>query len=246
VTSVARDGTLVANALKRSRLFATWPGPAVAELVRMSSIERYAHGQCLHNVGDRVRGLYLVVTGALENSLMQSKGRRYVLGYVPPGDEIGLVPTLDEKAALTDVHAHGDAVVVLVPGMPLRALLNRQPILLFRLTTELCQNIRRFGAHIERLTMLPLRQGVAHARLTHAGSYGHRTSHGIDIELKVSQDDLAAMLSVSRQRANRELRALVAEGIIAARYSHITILDQARLAARVGDQGLLKLLLRVG
>jgi len=205
----------------------------------MSSLERYTHSQSLHNVGDRVRGLYLVVTGALENSLLQSKGRRYVLGYVPPGGEIGLVPTLDEKTALTDVRAHGDTVVVLIPGMPLRALLNRQPVLLFRLTIELCQNIRRFGAHIERLTMLPLRQGVAHALITLAGSYGHRTGRGIDIELKVSQDDLAAMLSVSRQRANRELRALVAEGIIAARYSHITILDQTRLAARVTDQGLL-------
>ncbi len=208
----------------------------------MSRLERYKHGVLLYRMGDPVQGLYVVVTGALENSLPQSTGRRFVLGYVPPGDSIALVPTLDERTALSDVRAHGDTTVVLVPRNPLRALLERQPTLLFRLATDLCHNIRRFGAHIERLTMLRLRQRVAHSLLSLAGSYGHTTGAGIDIELKVSQDDLAAMLSVSRQRVNVELRLLVSEGIVSTRYSHVTILDQARLAARAAGDSLFALL----
>jgi CRP-like cAMP-binding protein len=219
-------------------LFSGWPDDVFPQLIRMSSIERYEHGESIHRIGDKVRGLYVVLTGSLENSLLQQKGRRYVLDYVPPGGVIGLIPTLDRRTALTDVRAHDDTTVVLIPRERFRALLQERPALLFTLVADLCQNVRRFGAHIERLAMLPLRERVAHALLSLASSYGHFNGTGIDIGLKVSQDDLAGMLSVSRQRVNGELRAMVREGIISARYSHITILNPGGLAARVADEAL--------
>lgn len=197
MTSESRDEALIARAVKTSPLFVNWPASVLDELIAMSRVERYEHGKRLHQIGEPGRGLYIVVTGALESSLLQSKGRRFVLGYAPPGDAIGLVPTLDEQAtALSEVRAHGDTAVVLIPRVSLRALLEQQPTLLFRLTTELCQNIRRFGVHIERLAILPLRQRMAHALLSLSASYGHPAGTGIEIGLKVSQDDLAAMLSV--------------------------------------------------
>jgi len=234
----SRDDALVDNALRRSPLFATWPADAFIELERMAGIERYRQGDSIHHVGEKVRGLYVVVTGSLENSLLQQRGRRYVLDYVAPGGAIGLIPALDQNTALTHVRAHDDTVLVLIPGEGLRDLLQRRPELLFTLALDLCDNVRRFGAHIERLAMLPLRERVAHALMSLASRYGQHSGRAIDIGLKVSQDDLAGMLSVSRQRVNGELRRLVAEGIIAARYSHITILDADRLAARVTDEGL--------
>ena len=232
----ARETSLIAAALKRAPLFADLPSSILAELCAMSRIERHGQGKVLYQVGESVAGLYIVATGVLENGLLQAKGRRFVLAYVPPGDFAGMVPTLDEQAALTDIRAHTDVTVVLIPRGPLRASLEREPKLLFRFTLELCQNVRRYGLHIWRLAMLGLRQRCAHALLSLASSYGHSTAAGIDIELKVSQDDLAAMLSVSRQRVNTELRSLVAEGVVKARYSHITILDQKRLAAIAGGR----------
>lgn len=183
-----------------------------------------------------MQGLYVVVAGALEHARPQPSGRRFVLRYVPPGAVIGLVPVLDEQGALSDMRAHGDTTIILIPRHPLRALLERQPTLLFRLTTELCRRIRMFDTHIEHLALLPLRQRVAHALLSLANGYGRTSSAGIEIGLKVSQDDLAAMLSVSRQRLNAELRLLVAEGLVTARYSRITVIDHVRLAARAGDE----------
>jgi len=164
----------------------------------------------IHHVGEKVRGLYVVVTGSLENSLLQQRGRRYVLDYVAPGGAIGLIPALDQNTALTHVRAHDDTVLVLIPGEGLRDLLQRRPELLFTLALDLCDNVRRFGAHIERLAMLPLRERVAHALMSLASRYGQHSGRAIDIGLKVSQDDLAGMLSVSRQRVNGELRRLVA------------------------------------
>ena len=62
----SRDDALVDNALRRSPLFATWPADAFIELERMAGIERYRQGDSIHHIGEKVRGLYVVVTGSLE------------------------------------------------------------------------------------------------------------------------------------------------------------------------------------
>ncbi len=232
------DQPFIADALKRSAIFGKWPEWALGELTVMSRIRRYDHGELVHKVGDPVLGLFVIASGALENSRTQWKGGRMILSYVPPGETIGLAPMLDQKGALSDMRAHGATVVIFIPRTPLQAMLERHPSLLFRLTIELCQRIRLFSAHVDGLALLPLRQRMAIVLLSLSNSYGRASEAGIEIELKLSQDDLAALLSVSRQRVNTELRVLVAEGVLATRYNHLTILDRARLIERVGKDNL--------
>ena len=54
--------------------------------------------------------------------------------------------------------------------------------------------------------------------------------------LRISQSDLAAMLSVSRQTINKELRLLEQRGLLQAAYGRLTIVDLAGLL-RLADAG---------
>ena len=204
----------------------------------MSRLERYKHGVLLYRMGDPVQGLYVVVTGALRTACRSRQDVASSWATCRRETRLLWFPRSTKGLRCRTCGRTATQLLCLFRGILYDSLLERQPTLLFRLATDLCHNIRRFGAHIERLTMLRLRQRVAHSLLSLAGSYGHTTGAGIEIELKVSQDDLAAMLSVSRQRVNLELRLLVSEGIVSTRYSHITILDQPRLAARAADDSL--------
>lgn len=47
--------------------------------------------------------------------------------------------------------------------------------------------------------------------------------------LKVSQENIAQQLGVSRQSINRQLKIWEAEGLLAVRYSAVTILDLQKL-----------------
>ena len=51
--------------------------------------------------------------------------------------------------------------------------------------------------------------------------------------MKFTQEDFTAMLGISRQSLNRELRVMEAEGIIAVAYSRITLCDLAALRRAV-------------
>jgi CRP/FNR family transcriptional regulator, cyclic AMP receptor protein len=62
-------------------------------------------------------------------------------------------------------------------------------------------------------------------------SWSGKEDDGAGISLKVSQNDLAAMVSVSRQTINRELARLTRQGVISVEYGRLTILDPASLRA---------------
>jgi CRP-like cAMP-binding protein len=68
---------------------------------------------------------------------------------------------------------------------------------------------RRLVATIERLAVL----------------YGSDDGKGINLRLRLTQEDLATLLQVTRQTVNQALRALVACGAIRLNYNTITVLD---------------------
>ena len=67
--------------------------------------------------------------------------------------------------------------------------------------------------------------------------YGRSVDGGVQLALKLSQDELAAMLGVSRQSLNRELMALHADGFVSSAYARITLHDVAALSALAGREG---------
>ena len=52
------------------------------------------------------------------------------------------------------------------------------------------------------------------------------------MNVKLSQADIADLVGGSRQRTNHALKQLEREGILALRYSQITVLDSVRLVLR--------------
>ncbi|GHT96483.1 hypothetical protein AGMMS49545_21560 [Betaproteobacteria bacterium] len=71
-----------------------------------------------------------------------------------------------------------------------------------------------------------------------AASYGEADAMGVRINIRLSQNDLAAMLALSRQSINKELSRLADEGVITKSYGAITITDMAGLRALDRQQSL--------
>src|SRR5256885_16248324 len=69
-----------------------------------------------------------------------------------------------------------------------------------------------------------------------APTHGQPAPDGQGVVLRISQSDLAAMLSVSRQTINKELRLLEQRGLLQAAYGRLTIVDLAGLL-RLADAG---------
>lgn len=72
---------------------------------------------------------------------------------------------------------------------------------------------------------------MARLLLTLADQHGRTIQAGIELALKLSQDDLADMLGVARQSLNRVLKELQKQQLIDIAYSSITLRDIMSLQA---------------
>lgn len=81
--------------------------------------------------------------------------------------------------------------------------------------------------NLEQLSLMPAPARVAHRLLLIAEGYGEIESARQVLQL--SQEQLALMLSLSRQTTNQILKDLQAQGILHLGYGEIEILDMGRL-----------------
>jgi CRP-like cAMP-binding protein len=180
------------------------------------------------------RELLVVVSGCLEISSMSAHGRKYVNALLGPGQVAPLVRLLEDVPLPYDYHAHEDSVIIHLPSDAVIAVLDAEPVL--------WRDVAKLGLQRQRLSIVLLQNQMLnsiHGRVAATlmslihfyGGQGPGTAEDADGPLvRLSQNDLAAMLGLSRQTINKELGRLVEEGAIDMRYKRIRIVDAERLA----------------
>ena len=114
--------------------------------------------------------------------------------------------------------------------MPQQALLNlldETPRYWRDLALLMSHKLRLSFIGLEQLSLMPASARLAHRLLMMVEGYGD-TEHSKRV-LQLPQEDLAAMLSLSRQTTNGLLKELQAQGIVRLGYGEIEILDAQRL-----------------
>lgn len=194
-------------------------------LLAASSIQRHPAGRILSLRGQPMEDLLFLLEGSLEVSMQGSDGRRSIVWYLAPGQWIGLIPVLDGKGAIHNLRAHTDAVLLHVPGATFQAALQVDQSLALMCLDVLCERSRSIYDNMAAESLLPLRARVARMLLMLADQHGRGKQSGIEIDLKLTQEEFADMLGVTRQSLNRELKALEKLAVLSISYSRITLRD---------------------
>lgn len=177
----------------------------------------------------RKRELLAVVSGCLEISNMNPQGRKYVNALLGPGQVAPLVRLLADVPLPYDYHAHEDSVIVHLPSDAVIALLDAEPVL-WRDVAKLALQRQRLSVMLLQGQMLnSVRARVAATLTSVIRFYGMQVKAAASLPVRLSQNDLAAMLGLSRQTINKELGRLVAEGVIDMSYKRIRIVDPDKL-----------------
>ena len=203
--------------------------------MKSARMERYSRRTQVLAHDRHRRELLVVVSGCLEISSMSSHGRKYVNALLGPGQVAPLVRLLEDVPLPYDYHAHEDSVIVHLPSDAVIAVLDAEPVL--------WRDVAKLGLQRQRLSIVLLQNQMLnsiHGRvaatlmsLVHFYSgQGPGAAEGDDAfpMVRLSQNDLASMLGLSRQTINKELGRLVEEGAIDMRYKRIRIVDAERLA----------------
>lgn len=217
----------------------TWFGqcpPALRDaLCTLGRVQRFAPGECLFRRGDPADGLLCVLEGAVRVGAVGADGSQTLLAFVEPGRWFGEISLIDGRPRTHDAVAEGPTVVLRVPQAPLRSWLDAHPAHWQAIAQLACAKLRMLFGVVEDIARLPLPARLARRLWLEAHGWDERAG-APRRTLRLPQEQLALLLGVSRQTANKALRALEAEGVLSLRYGSIELIDLDRLA-HVGGMG---------
>lgn len=194
-------------------------------LLRRSRLSTYQPGESIVRRGEPADGLLIVAAGSVETSTSTAAGRRVVVSYIGPGHVVGLVPLLDGRGAIHDTIAQATAEVLWIADEDFHAAIDADPWLRRRVMGLLASRARRLHGALVDSNAMPLPVRLARVLLSLQVALGATMASDGVVRLRLSQEGLAAMLGVPRQRINVELSALARERVLRMGYMRIELLD---------------------
>jgi CRP/FNR family cyclic AMP-dependent transcriptional regulator len=198
-------------------------------LITHASLVTLDRGQLLYRRGERSYGLYAVLGGALALGSVGMDGKEALLAVLGPTAWVGEISLFDGLPRPNDATAVSRTLLLHVPEVALQSLLDTTPAYWRDFALLMAQRLRVLFENSEAISLLPAAQRVANRLLMIAGGYGGLNA--AQSRIRLSQDSLASMVSLSRQTTNQLLRTLESQQIVSLKSGEIAILDFDRLRA---------------
>ncbi len=194
---------------------------------------RFAAGSTLLHQGEPGDRVLLFRAGRAKITFTGADGRETLLRLCGPGDLVGELAVLDEEPRSSSVTALEPVDALVISHAEFLRALERQPQAAVALLRDLSRRFRDANRKRIEFGASDAIGRVAARLLELADAYGEPSERGIEVELPISQEELAGWCGCSREATVKALHTLREAGWIeTARRKQVTILDEHALGAR--------------
>jgi CRP-like cAMP-binding protein len=233
---------LIERVLRAAQFFQGWPEARFGEVRAVAELWRYEEGESIAERGDPAKGLYIVADGSVTSHRDSPGGRHMLLHVMTPGIVTGVVPVLDNGPMPMSHAARSRALVILIPQVPLRRILHTDIEVLIKVTHFLSHRSRAEYEGLYSKTTETKRVQLAKylAYLPRRAVFLSEGAPGdkgwIEPQpFDMTQDELAAMIGVSRQTLNRLIAPLLREKIVERRANVVRVASFRKLLAIIEE-----------
>lgn len=225
------------RALKAVPFFADLGAADLAALGRLATLQSFERHEVLFEADDPATILYVLVQGQIKVSLYGLGGDETILNLLGPGDLLGEVAIFEANARRSATATAVESTTVLALQQNVfTSFLQHHPDVAIRLLGALAGHVRRLSQLVDDAYHLGLEQRLAKRLLDFASARGRVRGTSIDVDVPLTQAELASMLGATRESVNKVLRAYSAQGIIDAGRSQIRILELDALRRQAGER----------
>lgn len=193
-------------------------------LLNVGVIKHYRQGVRLFSRGDDFNGLFAILKGAVQITGVSENGKEAVLIVLDSPNWFGEIALFDKKKRTHDAVAEDDTVLLWIEHSHIKRILIEHPEWWMEFGLLLAFKLRLAFFAIEEMATLPAPVRVARRLLLIANGYGSSQDQSRRV-IQIQQQQLALMVSVSRQTTNQILKKMETQGIIKVSYGEIEILD---------------------
>ncbi len=218
--------------LQAAPLFSGLPETELELLARNLGKRTFGKGMIIFHSGSLGQALYLIESGRVRIFSLSEIGQEITVNLYGPGEVFGEMAVLDKSPRSAGAICMERTVTYTLHRDVFVRCLERNPSLALGIIRLLIARLRYTTAYLERLAFLDVYGRVA-AKLLELGRRYGGEGHGIEVDLRLTQGELATWVAASRESVNKVLSSFRDQGLIAVDGQEVTILDREGLEDRV-------------
>jgi CRP-like cAMP-binding protein len=214
--------------LANNRWYSALPPIFQDFILQQAQIQHYDKEQAIFHSGEAFNGIYAVLEGAVRLGYVDIEGTESIAAIVEPIMWFGEISLIDQQPRSHDAIAVQKVRILHIPSAAIYRLLQQQPQFWFHIAQLTSQKLRMACLELISIQTQTIRQRLALRLMLILQGYGNHVLIENNV-IQLSQEQLAQMLTCSRQTVNQELQALEKQGILKLAFRKIEIIDQALL-----------------
>jgi CRP/FNR family transcriptional regulator, cyclic AMP receptor protein len=217
------SGQIDLDLLRRSLMLHNLTQVELERVAAVTRPRRYRRDAPVFHQDDPGEELHVVVQGHLKVVALGEAGEEAVLTIVGPGDLFGEMSLLDGGPRSATVIPLEPVETYALRREDFLQLLRSSPAAAEGVLAALAGTIRRLSREVTDLMFLDLRGRLVRKLLELAAEHGRSADGGVEIEVELTQEELASMIGATRPRVNNMLRFFEDQGAIARRGRRLVI-----------------------
>jgi CRP-like cAMP-binding protein len=217
--------------LARLPLFAGLSEPELDALAGVTRTRAIGPREELFHKGDPGNQVYGVVRGTLKVVTTSEAGDDVVFSLLVAGDVVGEVAVFCDAERTATVVALSDCELLVVDRRDLLAFLRSHPDASLKLMGVLARRVRNLSELVEDTLFLNLPVRLAKKLVAYSQTHGQRTSEGLRIDLRLSQQEWGDLVGATRESINKQMRAWSDRGLIRVDRGYVVLLRVEALEA---------------
>jgi CRP/FNR family transcriptional regulator, cyclic AMP receptor protein len=203
--------------LEQAPLFSVLDPADLRTLASRFHAVRYGRGEIIFRDGDPAERLFLIDTGRVKLSTSSPTGQEMLIGLVGRGQIFGELEIIDRGPRAMDARAMEDALLYAFPSDAFWTILENRPALARRLLELMARRLRRADQASQDLVFFDAPTRLARRLLQLAEEHGQAMGpdeESVRVAVRVTQEELAQMIGVTRESANRLVASFSERGWI--------------------------------
>jgi CRP/FNR family transcriptional regulator len=202
--------------LERAPLFSVLDSSDLKLLANKFHPIRFRRGEVIFREGEPTERLFLIESGRVKLSIGSQAGHELLIAVLGEGQIFGELAVIDRGPRAMDARAMEDTQVSALDADVFWMMLENRPAFARRLLELMARRLRRADQATQDLVFFDAPTRLARRLIELAEGHGEPVGDGdvIGITVRVTQEEIAQMIGVSRGSANRLIASFAERGWI--------------------------------
>ncbi len=204
---------------------------ALDTLTESGNTQHYKKKQLIYNEGNYPVRLFYIEKGKVKTYKTNEDGKELTVGLFTEGDFLGYTALLEEAAYRESAQAIEDTEISVIAKEDFEKLMHYNTEVQTKFIKLLAQDVSEKEDQLLAIAYNSLRKRVADALITLQQKY--KKENDAVFSIQISREDLANIAGTATESLIRTLSDFKAEKLVEIKGSHITLLNEKKLASLV-------------